>query len=291
MKETDLVLTRRDFMRAAACQALMLALGPKIRTGAKSRVVLVRDSRAIDENGNIDSRIIQEMMDQGVCALLDASDPAAGWRTLVRASDLVGIKSNVWSPLPTPFEVEEAIRRGLSDAGIPKKRILIDDRGALRSLAGCTALVNARPLRTHHWSGIGGCIKNYIMFIPNPPEAHPDACADLGAIWNLPILKGKTKLNVLVMLTPLFYGRGPHHFDSRYVWDYKGIILSRDPVAADAVGVHILQNKRRIHFGRDLPFSPVATHVQIADVKHRVGVSDLSKIEIVKVGWTKDILI
>jgi hypothetical protein len=59
-----------------------------------------------------------------------------------------------------------------------------------------TALINARPMRSHHWAGVGSLIKNYIMFIPEPISIHPDSCADLASIWDLPVVKGKTRLKV-----------------------------------------------------------------------------------------------
>jgi hypothetical protein len=40
-----------------------------------------------------------------------------------------------------------------------------------------TALVNARPLRTHHWSGVGTCLKNYIQFVPEPSSYHDEGCS------------------------------------------------------------------------------------------------------------------
>ena len=102
-----------------------------------------------------------------------------------------------------------------------------------------TALVNVRPLRTHHWAGVGTCLKNYIQFVPDRPAYHPDGCAALGQIWTLPIVKGKTRLNVLSALTPQFYGRGANFFDRRYVWPYKALIVGTDPVAVDAVGAGV----------------------------------------------------
>ena len=129
------------------------------------------------------------------------------------------------------------------------------------------------------------------MFIPKASEYHHDTCADLGTIWNLPIVKGKTRLNILVVLTPLFYGRGPHHFDRKYVWRYNGLLVSQDPVAVDAVGIRILEAKRRLYFGEERPLAPIAKHVRYADTRHGVGISDLKRIDLVAVGWKPDIII
>ena len=296
MRESGRGLTRRDFMRMAAYAALGTTVGLDAVAGQESppqkraRAVLVRDENVVSADGRLDGDAIQRMMDRAVSELLGERDPVACWRRLVRPTDLVGIKTNMWGNLPTPSELEQAVQRRLREAGIPRDRIRMDDQGARQTLARCTALINARPLRSHHWAGIGGCIKNYIMFSPQPSAYHPDSCADLGAIWNLPVVKGKTRLNILVALTPLFHGRGPHHWDPRYVWPYKGIFVSQDPVAVDALGAHLLEAKRRLHFGEDRPGTPTK-HIAMAEQRHELGVSDLKRIDLVRLGWMEDAII
>jgi hypothetical protein len=146
-------------------------------------------------------------------------------------------------------------------------------------------------MRTHDWSGLGTCIKNYIMFVPDPPRYHPDSCADLAALWQLPLTKGKTRLNVLVMLTPLFHSVGPHGFNPAYVWSYSGLVVSLDPVAADATGARIIQAKRREFFGDDRPINPPPKHIELADSRHRLGTADPKRIDLVKLGWQEGVLI
>jgi hypothetical protein len=199
----------------------------------------------------------------------------------------------VWPDLPTPPSLERALVQRAVQAGVPEERIDVADRGILDKpvFQEATALMNIRPLRTHHWSGIGGCIKNYIMFTRTPWEWHDDSCADLGGLWNLPVCKGKTRLNVLVLLTPLFYGIGPHHFDPEHVWPYKGLAVSTDPVALDAIGVKLLDRKRKAFFDRPPRGGTSTKHVVLADTRHGVGVADPEKIELVQIGWTEDALI
>lgn len=259
----------------------------------KTRVVLIRDPDVIDRKGRLNVRVIQQMLDKAITALFDKEDPLRVWRLLLKPSDTVGIKSNVWGFLPTPREVEDALKSRIMDAGVPEGNIGIDDRGVLnnRIFLSSTALVNVRPLRTHHWAGVGGCIKNYIMFTPWPPFYHPDSCADLGAIWKLPIVKDKTRLNILLLLTPLFHGIGPHHFDPTYTWQYKGILIGTDPVSVDAVGLRILELKRLSYFGKEIPLKPPAKHISVADVKYKLGTSNLREIELLKLGWMEEILI
>jgi len=288
------IITRRDFMRGAAAAALAAAVGfpteAVAAAGEKSRVVLIRDPAVLDGKGKIDPSVLGHMLDEAAAKLLGKNRAAAAWKSLVKPTDMVGIKSNVWARLPTPPELEEIIRQRVVAAGVPASKVFCDDRGSLDKFRASTALINVRPARTHHWSGMGGCIKNYIIFSPKPSQHHPDSCASLATVWDLPVVKGKTRLSILVLLTPQFYGRGAHSFDPRYLWDYKGLAVSLDPVAVDAVGAHILRTKRVRHFGEDKPITPT-THIAVADRKYHLGVSDLSRIELIKLGWTKDALI
>jgi len=294
MTEPKTGITRRDFMRGAASAALASAVGFPLASeaegAAKSRVVLIRDAGVLDARGKINASVLGRMLDQAVAKLLGESSSGTAWKRLVKPSDMVGIKSNSWNRLPTPPELEKIIADRIVAAGVPERRVFCDDRGSQEKFQASTALINVRPARAHHWAGMGGCIKNYIIFTPNPPQYHPDSCADLATVWDLPIVKGKTRLNILVLLTPQFYGHGPHGYDPRHVWSYKGLAVSLDPVAVDAVGAHLLKTKRIQFFGEDRPITPTK-HIALADTRHHLGTSDLSKIALVPLGWTKDSLI
>ncbi|MDI6783601.1 MAG: DUF362 domain-containing protein [bacterium] len=296
-------ITRRDFIKQTVVTtmagSLLTQIGidlfaeEKKSAMRKTPVILIRHENAVAQDGKINADMIQQMLDTAVTTLLDKKDSATAWKLLLKPSDVVGIKSNVWHYLPTPPALEQAIVRRVKEAGVPEKNISIDDRGVLhnRIFLNSTALINVRPLRTHYWSGIGSCIKNYIMFTPTPSAYHSDACSDLAAVWQFPIVKGKTRLNILSVLTPQFYGRGPHGFDKRFVWNYNGLLVGTDPVAVDAVGAQLLQRKRIAYFGEDRPMETTPKHISVADKKYGLGISDLNQIELVKLGWTTDILI
>jgi Domain of unknown function (DUF362) len=296
MKE-ERVITRRDFLRGTAGVLVSAALGsaitPEASAEQRPKVVLIRHADAVASDGSVNSDVIRSMLDEAVKALLGESESTQAWQKLFKKSDVVGIKSNSWNRLPTPKELEDAIHRRLVGIGIPEEKIAIGDRGVLNNpvFMKSTALVNARPLRTHHWSGVGTCIKNYIQFVPEPSVYHPEACSDLAKIWSLPVVKGKTRLNVLCALTPQFYGRGASFFDKRYVWPYKGLIVGVDPVAVDALGAELLKNKRIAFFGEDRALDVPPIHITVADKKYHLGVSDLSRIELVKLGWMDDALL
>ncbi len=289
-------LTRRDLLRGAAAAVLGTAVGfPQESTAPakKSRVILIRHKDALDENSQFNEKVIQQMLDEAVMKLLDQSDPVAAFRRLVKPEDVVGIKSNVWSYLPTPPEVEKAVKRRLLDAGVKEESIAIDDHTVRTNpiFVKSTALFNVRPLRTHYLAGMSGCIKNYIMFDVSQPDHHPDSCASLGSLFHLPQVKGKTRLNILCVLTPQYFGRGPHNFSRRYVWNYKGLIVGQDVVAVDTIGLRLLMAKRRKELGPAQEIPPVPKHIQLADTKYGIGTSDLNKIELIKLGWPDEILI
>jgi hypothetical protein len=299
MTYKEKVITRRDFLRTSSYFAMGSFLGLQsagdamAKENTQSRVVLIRNPNVLDANAQPVPKILEAMLDQAITVLLDTRDVVSAWQKLFRSTDIIGIKSNIWYHLPTPRALETAIQSRLLEVGVQPDSMSVDDRGILSNPAfkRATALINIRPLRTHHWSGLGTLLKNYIMFTPSPWQYHGNACERLGAIWHYPIIKGKTRLNILVVLTPLFHGIGPHHFSQRYTWPYCGLIVSTDPVAADTIGAIIIQAKRNIFFKKEKPISPPPHHIVAADKQFGLGHSDPSRIELVKLGWDKDILI
>lgn len=259
----------------------------------KSRVVVIRDKNLLDSNEAINYSVLEKMLDEAMKALFQTSSAEDAWRGIIRPEDIVGIKSNVAGPPRTPIELEELLKVKVLSAGVSPDKVSVDDRGVLRNpiFQNSTALINVRPMRTHHWSGVGSLIKNYIMFSDKPPSWHADACANLAGLWDLPMVKGKTRLNILVMITPLFHGKGPHHYSKEYTWNYQGLVVGTDPVACDAVGLRILKAKRLQHFGEEQPFAVSPHHIQVAQDKFKLGNADPEKIELVKLGWEEGFLI
>jgi hypothetical protein len=299
MKKLKRAITRRDFIRTSSYVAMGGLMGlPLTRhavgsQGAKSRVVLIRDKKLTDSSGALRADRLSDMLDQAMMVLLETSNFNSAWHRLFKSDDVVGIKSNVWWHLPTPTVLEEILIDRLTVTGIGKQNISVDDRSVLRNpiFKKSTALINVRPMRTHAWSGLGTLLKNYIMFVPSPSMYHGNACERLGAIWQKPHVIGKTRLNILVMITPLFHGIGPHHFSRKYTWPYNGLIVSIDPVAADATGARIIQAKRNDYFGEDRLISPRPLHIEAADTRFGLGNSHPERIELIKLGWQKGILV
>jgi len=305
MKKTESGVTRRGFLRATSGLAVVGVSGfgrhgsadpegPGLPPRAeKSRVVLVRNQKAARPANDVDAELLHDMLNQAMSALLQTSASAEAWGQMFGVEDIVGIKTNVWSNLRTPEALEDAIRTELLNAGVSGSNIAVDDRGVRTSkhFRRANAMINVRPMRTHHWSGLGTCLKNMIMFVPRPADYHGDTCASLGAIWRLPELAGKVRLNILVLLTPQFHGVGPHSFSSRFTWPYGGLLVGTDPVAVDATGARIIEAKRNEYFGEARPISPPPHHIEIADTRYGLGNSSPDRIELVRLGWQESSLI
>ncbi len=293
-------ISRRQLIKQSAFAAVGTSLffSSPLRAFGRSKgadltkVVLVRDKEVL-MGEELNSSVLERMLNDALIELTGATNATLAWKKILKPEDVLGIKTNVWNNLRTPPELEQILVDKAKLTGISGSNISVDDQGVLNDpvFKRATALINVRPMRTHAWSGVGSLLKNYIMFSPRPSSYHDDSCADLAKLYELPEVKGKTRLNILVMLTPLFHGVGPHHFNKQYTWEYKGLIAGFDPVAVDSVGLRIIQAKRTEFFGEETPLNPPAKHILLADTRHKLGTADPNKIDLVKVGWKEGILI
>ena len=135
MEEDTKVLTRRDFIRAGSSLAAGSIVGLSLlgssppKKSKKSPVVLIRDKNALDSQGLTDPVILEKMLDQVVTALFRTPDHVSAWKQLFKPTDIVGIKTNVWSYLPTPKSLEKTISKRLMEVGVKEGNIAADDRG------------------------------------------------------------------------------------------------------------------------------------------------------------------
>ena len=150
-------ITRREFIKSAsaaaiAAPALLSAQQDRAATPAgKSRVVLLRDISLLDENGQPRQDVVQEMLDTGLKTLTGKPDPQSAWKTIIKPDDIVGIKNNRWGYLQTTPQVQNALKTRILEAGVKDSNISIDDLGVLQHpvFLRSTALINARPMRSH----------------------------------------------------------------------------------------------------------------------------------------------
>ena len=293
------LITRRDLLKKSAA----LAVGGSIllnrpleswawgtQATAKSKVVLIRNEKLFANGEQPDPTITAQMLDEALCKLTGKPDVKEAWASIVKPTDIVGIKTNEWNKFPTPGIVNDILKERVLQAGVKEGNVSVKDRGVIDDpiFQNSTALINVRPMRTHAWSGVGTCIKNYIMFSNDRPSYHDDSCASLASLHDLPIVKGKTRLHILILFTPTFHHRTAQDIAEEYQWKYNGLIVGFDPVAVDAVGLRIIQAKRNAFFEEDKPLNPPAKHIELADTRYHLGNADPAKIDLVKLGWDSE---
>jgi uncharacterized protein (DUF362 family) len=145
----------------------------------------------------------------------------------------------------------------------------------------CTALINVPVLKDHDLAGVTLSLKNFYGGIHNPNKYHDNNCDPYIADLNThPFIKNRVRL-VLCDGIEAQYNGGPG-FKPRWRWNFSGLIMSLDPVAADSVGARIIERKRKeMGFpslgGAKRPPKYIATAA-----KKGLGVDDLSKIELLE---------
>lgn len=293
MSKIHVPLTRRDFVRGTLGTAMggsvmesRHAYGQK-RPARSSRVVVVRDQSALLEGNKVNAPVLRKMLDETLTRITGQKTIRAAWTSLVKAEDIIGL---VPTPHlnPTHKELVDAVQDSLVDAGIPAERIRPAQGGPDLPRA-CTALIALPALKAHWLTGIGTVLKNYIQYSGKPEAYHGENNIRLGEIWNLPYVKGKTKLVLVDALRPLC-DKGPQP-DPRYLWAYDGLIAGTDPVAVETVCLTIINKKRETLRREPWPLSPPPFCVAAADERYGLGTSRMDEIKVDSFGWSQDLLL
>jgi uncharacterized protein (DUF362 family) len=249
-------------------------------------VTVVRDKNAMDSAKNIDITILEKMLAETLTRVTGQKNTKDAWLSLVKPNDMIGLVPTDHLN-PTHDEVVEVVKNSLIDAGIPEDSIR--DAQGPRNAKKCDALIAIPGLKAHWLTGIGTVLKNYIMYSGSPSRYHHSNSAKLGEIWNLPFVKGKTKLVLVDSLYPLC-DKGPQS-DPRYQWNYNGFIAGTDPVAVETVCLKIITEKRNAIRGEPWPLSPPPICVEAADKVYGLGTSRMAQIQIQHYGWDHELLL
>ena len=293
MKKNKPVLTRRDFIRGTIGATIGTSIfgfnwpQGEANAASSSLVTVVRDKNAVDSSKNVDSKILDKMLAQTLTKVTGQNNSKDAWRSLLKSDDVIGLVPTQHLN-PTHKEVIETVKSSLMDAGFAKEKIRLA-QGGPNEPKECTALIALPALKAHWLTGIGTVLKNYIMYSGNPSRYHKSNSSKLGEIWNLPFVKGKTKLVLVDSLYPLC-DKGPQP-DPRYKWVYNGFIAGTDPVAVETVGLKIIAEKRKAIRGEPWPLTPPPICVEAADKVYGLGTSRMEAINIEPYGWEKDFLL
>lgn len=285
------------------CPQLLCAQG----SPGKSRVAVVKDEKAISNRNVVDPEQAALMIGSALMTLTGKQTAAEAWTALgFTKRDVVGIKvnCNTWTfLLHTHPELVYALADSLSTV-VPLNNIIIYERytgelersgyrinkgnrgvrcfgndegggyreGVTRIVADvCSKIINMPTMKTVE-GDFGGSLflKNHIGSIPlvEMTECHGNAdfCTD---VCNRPPLRTKTALALCDGLRGTWKRGAP--------WYWGGIIMSRDPVAAECAALAVIDGKRKLE-GK--PAIAIPGYVRRAG-KEGLGTADPGKIEVV----------
>lgn len=260
-----------------------------------------------------------------VSALVEDSATAAGvpapW-TLFSPADHVAVMVDTADP-PASLLLVEAVLEQIVDAGVAPDRIFVfsGEEAALFaagfSLNGdgpgvrcygadamgyrggtsrlvldmCDKIVNLAALHPHPALGMTGALFNYLNALdPTKRMAVLQEPDTLGSVGRNRQLAGRVVLSFLDCTHPA-YEAGDAATVLKSRWEYRGMLCSRDPVAADVMGRQILEAKRAQVKGEPWPLEPAASYLEAATARYRFGVTDRAQIRLVTVGDTTDLLL
>jgi hypothetical protein len=224
----------------------------------------------------VHSGLLAECLDAALAAFAETASGASAWRRLLRPGEVIGLKFNQSGSriIATSESVGEVIVRSLLNAGVPAKRIVgieapavlqsrfgirtarpgysekLTDFGSGRDqfaavLEDISALISVPFLKSHNIAGFTGSLKNLSHgLIKHPARFHGTNCSPYIAdiVASAPI---RTRLRLCIAdgLRVVFDG-GPDA-DLQGISDEGHLVVSTDLVAADAVGLQLVNRVRR----------------------------------------------
>jgi hypothetical protein len=260
---------------AAALPALTShpSIGP-IDPSIKSTVVHVQANEVL-AGQRVHPDLAREMIEEGIRLVTGTRTPAQAWNALLGPEERIGIKfnhvgaGNLGTTVPLGIQLIESLRA----AGFNPERIMLieapaelerafDTRppvfgwsgGAVDFGSGAEelaallqevdAIINVPFLKTHNIAGMSGCLKNLShALIRRPGRYHGDACSAAADIVALAQIRSKLRIHIVNGLRGMF-DKGPDA-GPEGIWPHAGLLVSRDPVAADSVAADFINEQRQ----------------------------------------------
>jgi len=304
--------SKRVLCVVAALALAALCFSADLTAAAKSRVVLARNAKAINERNQAEPKETARLFDQALGTLTGQKTAADSWKMLgLKPGDVVAIKinCNTWTIGLSPHpELVAALCTSLQ-AVVPANHIIVydNDSEALTAsgfainrsnngvrytgtdrgdgfdaqerlskivTATATKIINLASLKCADGDLVASLLlKNQIGSLV--PEDMPKCHKDadfLAGVCARPSLKSKTILNMVAGLRGTFRRSVP--------WYWGGIILGTDPLAVEMTAINVMNEKRALEKIDPLP---VPEHVKIAEKKYGLGTTDPAAIERIKI--------
>jgi len=219
---------------------------------------------------------VRRMFNTGVKRLTGLNDLTMAWRQFIRDDDIVALKFNeVGSQeLGVDTAVAAVLLQCLYQAGFKPENFMLVGLAQLPPEAqGCrqwhygwgqqeldfgsdsdslvawldevTAIINIPSIMDDNIIGLRCALANLSWSLLKHPGRFYVAQGDpfLAEIYNLPQIRDKVRLNIVIGLRMLYYG-GPE-VQEGYIYEYGSLLFSTDPVALDRVVLELLRRQRR----------------------------------------------
>lgn len=248
--------------------------GRNVGSSRRSRVVQVQ-SEYVVRGREVHEAVLDEMLASSLTELTGRANAREAWRTLVRPDDVIGLKFNRSGreTIGTTPAMARAIVRSLQESGFSPGQIVcieLPDRLAkdlgtatpalgyetevmdfgsgsdrlARVVSQVSVLISVPFLKTHNIAGMTCALKNLSHgLIKHPARFHDNGCSPFIAdIVALPQIRRRLRLSIVDALRVVYDG-GPDPVGDT-VADAGAILVSRDPVAAEAVGLGVINEIR-----------------------------------------------
>lgn len=220
--------------------------------------------------GRIDYVPVAEILTRAARRYTGCTDQRENpWRRIATPQDKVGIQVDLTAP-PVAPETINAIIDGLVSSGVPEDSIIVyagDETDLFRAgialnragrgvrtmgaesegyrggltrivLDYCTVIINVARLRADRQLGMRGCVVGSLASVPYAERlrltGQPE---ELAAPAANAVLRAKTRMHILEAYQPVVHDTGEKYPP---VWEYRGVLMSSDPVALDVTGMRLL---------------------------------------------------
>ena len=125
-------------------------------------------------------------------------------------------------------------------------------------------------------------MKDWYGVIHNPQQCHDDGCHPyIAHLAAFPLIHDKLRLTIVDALTAQCHA-GPM-YSPRWTWTYGGFLVSGDPVALDAVGRLVIEDRRKEVGLPSLAEEGRAPKWIAEGARIGLGEADLGRIQVVEV--------
>ena len=139
--------------------------------------------------------------------------------------------------------------------------------------------INMPVLKDHSIAGLSAGLKNLYGTINNPNKWHGNNCDPYAAqVAALEPIRKKNRLTIIDAIKVQYNG-GPG-YDSRYIELYNGLIISDDPIAADRIGLEIIEYLRKKNNLPSLEKAQRPVKYLATAEKIGLGIADIAKIDL-----------